>query len=478
MTKEEFKKWCTKNRSSCFESNIKSKFPDIHAHIISYTMFPEDFKFSQKMYHYLNNDPDLMLGICPICGNRCKFKQFTTGYTMSCSKECSDVIKSRSISKTKAKRTADEKDESCRKRRETCLKKYGVDSFSKTEMFRNQYTHEKLQEINNKVQRSNIDRYGCRYYSQTDEFKHRVTETNNNKSCEEKRSRVEKIQESRNKWTPEQKQLNSQHISEGQINMSLDDKLNKVNKFKETNLQRYGDASFTRTQLYIDKTIETNQSKYGVDWCLQSDLIKEKAKNTCLEKYGVECYAQSGEFKDRYKDADYIERLKTVNNENFGSDWYFQSDEFKKRFENYEWVKSIVEKRYNTKKKNNTFNTSKIEDQLKEYFDSNNINYISQYKSDLYPFNCDFYFPDKDLYVEIQGSWTHGTHPFTGTEEDLNTLNLWESKQTKYYENAIEVWTIRDVKKRETAKKNKLNWIEIFSCDLETCTSVILDELV
>ena len=33
---------------------------------------------------------------------------------------------------------------------------------------------------------------------------------------------------------------------------------------------------------------------------------------------------------------------------------------------------------------------------------------------------------------------------------------------TKFYNNAITTWTIRDVNKRETAKKNNLNWIEFF----------------
>ena len=33
------------------------------------------------------------------------------------------------------------------------------------------------------------------------------------------------------------------------------------------------------------------------------------------------------------------------------------------------------------------------------------------------------------------------------------------------YKIAIEVWTIRDPLKRETARKNNLNWIEFFTMD-------------
>ena len=34
-----------------------------------------------------------------------------------------------------------------------------------------------------------------------------------------------------------------------------------------------------------------------------------------------------------------------------------------------------------------------------------------------------------------------------------------KSKHTKYYDNAIETWTVRDVKKRQCAEKNHLNYI-------------------
>lgn len=135
---------------------------------------------------------------------------------------------------------------------------------------------------------------------------------------------------------------------------------------------------------------------------------------------------------------------------------------------------TVILKEYNTKKRNNSFNTSKIETELKNYFDSNNIEYISQYKSELYPFCCDFYFPDKDLYVEIQGSWTHGGKPYDETDPDcIKQLEIWKLKNTKFYDNAIKTWTVRDVKKREIAKQNKLNWIEIFSNKLSICLKLL-----
>lgn len=41
----------------------------------------------------------------------------------------------------------------------------------------------------------------------------------------------------------------------------------------------------------------------------------------------------------------------------------------------------------------------------------------------------------------------------------------WREKGTKFYQNAINVWTRRDVLKRETAKRNNLNFIEFWNLD-------------
>lgn len=42
-------------------------------------------------------------------------------------------------------------------------------------------------------------------------------------------------------------------------------------------------------------------------------------------------------------------------------------------------------------------------------------------------------------------------------------LKLWKHKNTKFYQNAIYTWTCLDVKKRETAKNNNLNFFEFYT---------------
>ena len=48
-----------------------------------------------------------------------------------------------------------------------------------------------------------------------------------------------------------------------------------------------------------------------------------------------------------------------------------------------------------------------------------NEDIIRQYKSDLYPFACDFYIPSLDLYIECNYHWTHGNKLYEGTKEGL-----------------------------------------------------------
>lgn len=128
-------------------------------------------------------------------------------------------------------------------------------------------------------------------------------------------------------------------------------------------------------------------------------------------------------------------------------------------------IKQIKEKHYNTKKKNNTFNTSKPETEslqlLYDKYSKDNI--IHNYKCDRYPYQCDAYIKSKDIFIEFNYHWTHGNHPYNSNNiNDYNLVKFWKSKNTKFYNKAIEVWTIHDVNKLNTAKKNKLNYFVFY----------------
>ena len=109
---------------------------------------------------------------------------------------------------------------------------------------------------------------------------------------------------------------------------------------------------------------------------------------------------------------------------------------------------------------------------LIEEFSAENV--IRQYKEERYPWHCDFYIKSLDLFIEINGNWTHGPHPFDkNNPEDIELLELWKSKDSKFYNCAIKTWTDRDIQKRTKAKENNLNYIEIFSTRINEIIDII-----
>jgi hypothetical protein len=97
-------------------------------------------------------------------------------------------------------------------------------------------------------------------------------------------------------------------------------------KFKETNLRKYGVENPSQLQEIKDKkrqssldkfgvtctlhnelikeiVIKTNIEKYGVKYPQQSDIIKNKTKETCLKKYNTNSVLQSEIVKDKIKET-------------------------------------------------------------------------------------------------------------------------------------------------------------------------------
>ena len=218
------------------------------------------------------------------------------------------------------------------------------------------------------------------------------------------------------------------------------ERFNNPEQIKQTMLERYGsEGNFGRPEVK-QKSLVTCIERYGNPHYNN----QEKHKQTLIERYGVENIMQIPGVLDRHKDS-LIERYGV---------------------ENIMQIPGVLDKINETKRKNKTFNTSQIEELFKDYLEENNIEYIRQYKSEKYPFNCDFYIVKYDLYVEIQGNWTHGKHPYN-PETDNKIIEMWKSKNTKFYNNAIEVWTKRDPLKRKIAKDNNLRFLEIFSNNID-----------
>ena len=218
-------------------------------------------------------------------------------------------------------------------------------------------------------------------------------------------------------------------------------------KSKQTKLERYGDKNYTNRE----KSKQTCLEKYGVDNVFKTKKAQEKYRQTCLNNWGVDHNWKIPGEHDLTHTPEALEKKKLTSLKNWGTEHPHQ-------------CKKIIEKVNNTKRKNNSFNISKSEELSYELLKEKYPDIIKQYKSELYPFVCDFYIPSLNLYIECNYHWTHGGHPFDeNNKEDQLLLEKWKNKNTKYYKGAIYTWTIRDVNKRNIAKQNNLNYIEFWN---------------
>lgn len=235
---------------------------------------------------------------------------------------------------------------------------------------------------------------------------------------------------------------------------------NNRKKCKETCLKKYGVDNIFKTKEAQNKYKQTCLEKYGVDNSFKVkeiiDDIKIKKVNTCLEKYGVDNVAKVTEIKEKI----YKTREKT---------WLEKYGVTHIRYLDF-----IKEKEYETKRKNNSFHTSKSELESYDLLKQKYPDVIHHYKdNDRYPFNCDFYIPSLDLFIECQYGQFHHSRPYLGTEEDLKDIELLKENANRIckeknvplsrYNIEIETWTIRDVNKRNIAKQNNLNYLEFWN---------------
>jgi hypothetical protein len=190
-------------------------------------------------------------------------------------------------------------------------------------------------------------------------------------------------------------------------------------KQKQVLINKYGVDNIFKDK---DRMKQAYMAKLGVDNPFKKESVKEKYKQTCKDKYGV--------------------------------DWFSQTESYK-------------DKMISTKRKNHSFNKSKSEEiayqKLLNKFGKEDV--YRQYRSKDYPFACDFYIRSLNLYIECNYSWVHGNWKGIrygifdkNNVEHLNVLAEWQNKHTKYYDNAIHVWTEMDVKKFNAFNENNLNY--------------------
>lgn len=338
---------------------------------------------------------------CPICGKPLKLGLH--GFQKHCSMKCAHA-----------------NPETVEKYKETCRKNFGVDFSMQSAI------------VQEKSRKTNIEKYGVEYAAQSKEVMKKIDDTNFKRYGMRRATKCDKTQE----------------------------------KYRATCHKRYGADYALQSEEVKAKGSKTTMKKYGTDWPSKAESVKRKIEKTNIGKYGVKYAPQAEEVK---------EKIKCTNLKRYGVENPSQAESVKKKkcetFIKHYGVPYLMqspimrEQYFKTKQKNGTVNTSKFEEAAYKILLEKYPDVIRQYKSDKYPFHCDFYLPSMDLYIEMNYSWTHGRHPFDPlSESDAETLSIWreKAKVSDYYANAVDVWTTRDPKKLAAAKNAGLNYMAIY----------------
>ena len=221
----------------------------------------------------------------------------------------------------------------------------------------------------------------------------------------------------------------------------------------------------------------TSMAKYGVPYYWQSDEGKarlkellnseeviEKTRQTNLERYGCETWQGSEEGRKKLASKEVRDKTEKTNQERYGAKTWSNTDEGKLAMSTY-----LQDKIISTKLKNGTINDSQPERDayalLVQKFGKDDV--VPQYRSDRYPYKCDFYIKSLDVFMELNIYWMHGGHFFDeNNESDLEKLQVWLASNKPSYERAIYVWTQNDLDKRDIALQNNLNYVVFWNQDL------------
>lgn len=202
-------------------------------------------------------------------------------------------------------------------------------------------------------------------------------------------------------------------------------------KIEETCLAKYGAKRYLdseegrRKDAEIRGTAEFRRKMHDI---ISSDEVQEKSKKTSLERYGVEHPMQDSEIFERNAES---------------------------RILNGNWSSSAPEQL--------------MYELLCDRFGKSDVK--RHYNKDIrYPFHCDCYIKSLDLFIELNATWTHGSHWFdVNNIDDVKKVNHWSLKAKDghpFYRSAYNIWTNTDLQKRETAIKNGINYLVFWDNDL------------
>ena len=227
-------------------------------------------------------------------------------------------------------------------------------------------------------------------------------------------------------------------------------------------------GSFSKEDMFDDDVIDNNIIRYSINHSIQEAYVKLPSKNITK--------AQLDKLQDIFMSLKPGQRIPVMIEDNIFKIVYADKssvakdilNELSKEYTFTEGDKKIFDK-------DSGYNSSKDEQYIYEKLKEKWPDVKMSYTDDRFVnpethrhFQCDFYIPSKDWFINYNKIFTHGRRKYNpddpNCQEDVKWLESM-SKPGNYYERALKQWTITDPIKRKVAEENGIKLIELFNLD-------------
>jgi len=275
----------------------------------------------------------------------------------------------------------------------------------------------------NKRKKTNLEKYGVENPMQSDSIKNILKE-----------SYIKKYGVDNPMKLPE----NVKKIKEAKKQNFNNENYNNREKAKKSNLERFG-FEFPIQNEDILKLRENNYFEtYGVKYPQQRDEIKNKTIETNLDKYGVPYPVIFAEKQDKFPLSEL--KLSNIYNTKILTDFSGTTNNNKFLYYNFEckdcgniFIGTFSNKKYPICRKCFPVkSSSSLHLMIKSILDSSGVSYTANDKSLIYPYELDFYIPDLNLAIEVNGNYWHSE--IAGNKDryyHLNKTKLCNDKNIK-----------------------------------------------
>lgn len=234
------------------------------------------------------------------------------------------------------------------------------------------------------------------------------------------------------------------------------DQAKHVEKIKQSKKERYGDENYNNRELAKATCVE----KYGVDNPFK-DI--EKIRSSYVEKLGVDHPMRRDDIKNR-----------VIEKHNYDEIWDKAHETYKEKtgYDNPGKNPDAIKKMLKSKVANGCYDspgTSNLEVRLERILNRKFQTVVSKYRDERYSrdtgyqYECDFYIPELDLFIELNAHPSHFNEPYDCNNESHRILaEKYRDSDKLWDRQTYNTWVVRDAEKIKCARENNLNYVVLY----------------